>query len=347
MKMRNVSKFIAATMLFCLAALSCTKVAPDPFGEEDEDEVVYSFFIKNGGQYTFADNTVSLMAKTGAVLCVRYEKYAGVFYPLNYGEVEFEITAEPDKSIAKVSAIRTGTLYALEVIGVSPGKTSFSVNATATATGGQILSETFEVKVSEYFQAVDLGLSVRWASCNVGALKPEDYGSYFAWGETVEKDYYNWDEKGDYAWGVYADSKLSFYGMTKYTGPDGDGLVTLEPGDDPASKLMGGKWRTPTMAEVKELVDSKKCEWTWDETRKGCVVKGIATGNTIFFPTSGYYRSHSPGASDTGSFGDFWSSSLDAGNVKQACMLWFGKTDAAYGYDERHIGMPVRAVMEY
>ncbi|MCQ2604112.1 MAG: hypothetical protein MJ215_03600 [Spirochaetia bacterium] len=91
-----------------------------------------------------------------------------------------------------------------------------------------------------------------WATTNIGASKPEDYGYYFAWGETKEKGNYDWSEEGDYKWGVYAENAEPKYGMTKYTADveGGDGLKTIQPGDDAATANWSSQWRTPTYDEI-------------------------------------------------------------------------------------------------
>ncbi|MCF0174769.1 MAG: hypothetical protein HUJ95_05445, partial [Bacteroidales bacterium] len=138
-------------------------------------------------------------------------------------------------------------------------------------------------------ECVDLGLSVKWASWNVGAKSETDYGSYFAWGETEEKEDYTWDT---YTLGTYDSSASPDYGMTKYksTGP-----TTLEAADDPATVAWGSKWRSPTLDEIKELFDKTKCERHWG-TRKdangvdvnGYTVTSKINGNSIFLPAAGY-----------------------------------------------------------
>ena len=109
--------------------------------------------------------------------------------------------------------------------------------------------------------AVDLGLSVKWAAYNVGATAPEEYGSYFAYGETKEKSKYDWS---NYKWGEEDRT-------TKYNNDveSGDGLKTLLPEDDAATVNWGTKWRTPTCEEIDDLLDDANCEWTWDATKKG------------------------------------------------------------------------------
>lgn len=194
-------------------------------------------------------------------------------------------------------------------------------------------------------EAVDLGLSVKCAAYNVGAQNVGGWGSYFAWGETKEKENYGWENEGDYKWGI-PDWQLDNNGMTKYT-PDtesGDGLKTLQPCDDAATANWGTKWRTPTLEEIKELLDETRCEWTWDAAKKGYTVKGLKTGNSIFLPAAGYYDgSDFIGA---GVDGGYWSSSLNSDWF--VCYLYCGSDEHGW-YDNvlRCKGLSVRAVTEY
>lgn len=194
-------------------------------------------------------------------------------------------------------------------------------------------------------EAVDLGLSVKWASYNVGAKTPDGYGSYFAWGETAEKSNYDWSEAGQYKWGTYDDTAAPKYGMTKYTAnvAGGDGLKTLLPEDDAATVVWGTKWRTPTYDEFLELIDPAKCEWTWDAKKKGYTVKGLKTGNSIFMPVPGY-RCWSD-LFEAGEYGSYWTSSLSS--PSEAHYLCFGEIGYEWNAGGRYVGGPVRAVTEY
>ncbi|MBR5532185.1 MAG: T9SS C-terminal target domain-containing protein, partial [Bacteroidales bacterium] len=108
---------------------------------------------------------------------------------------------------------------------------------------------------------VDLGLpsGIKWATCNVGANSPEDYGDYFAWGETEPKDYYDWS--------TYKYCNGSYDIMTKYFTDSDYGTVdnktTLELTDDAAHVNWGGNWRMPTKAEQDELRNTDNCTWEW------------------------------------------------------------------------------------
>ena len=225
---------------------------------------------------------------------------------------------------------------------------------TYTVTGKTHMQGTFTAIKIDYskfqaesdYESVDLGLSVKWATMNVGATKPEDYGYYFAWGETMEKTNYNWAKEGDYKWGIYDSSASPKYGMTKYTADveGGDGLKTLQPGDDPATVNWGSKWRTPTFDEIKELLDNTKCEWTWDATKKGYTVKGLKTGNSIFLPASG--SRYGLYLDDAGAVGFYWSSSVDDSGPSRAYYFSFYSNGHFWNNDYRCYGQSVRAVTE-
>ncbi len=152
-------------------------------------------------------------------------------------------------------------------------------------------------------EAVDLGLSVKWASCNLGASKPKDPGKFYAWGETKGKTVFSENNYSLYKPGPGSDGRLNARGylLKKYctdakvgAAPgvygDVDGKTVLAPEDDAAGKELGRKWRIPTVAERDELIS--KCNWRW--TREGGVPGYLVTskknGNSIFLPAAGYYR---------------------------------------------------------
>lgn len=184
---------------------------------------------------------------------------------------------------------------------------------------------------------IDLGLSVKWATCNVGAEKPEDYGDYFAWGETSPKNTYNWST---YKW-----CKGSNNTMTKYCTFSNYGTVdnktTLELADDAAHVNWGGSWRMPTKAEQDEL--RTKCTWVWSDLngKKGYKVTG-PNGNFIFLPAAGFCDNSD--LKFAGSYGGYWSSSLSTSGSLSAC-YWFFNSDGVdlNGYI-RYFGRSVRAV---
>ena len=150
---------------------------------------------------------------------------------------------------------------------------------------------------------VDLGLSVMWATTNVGASSPKDYGDYFAWGEITKKNTYDWSTY------KYCNGSSSL--MTKYcTSPSYgtvDNKLVLELSDDAAHANWGGDWRIPTDEEWTEL--RTRCTWTWTNINGKNGYKVTApNGNYIFLPAAGYRLDSS--LNDVGSFGYYWSSTL-------------------------------------
>ena len=123
--------------------------------------------------------------------------------------------------------------------------------------------------------AVDLGLSVKWACCNIGANSPEEYGNYYAWGESEEKNSCEWH---NYKW---HDNTTG--GMTKYNDEDGKKDLSLE--DDAAQILWGEDWRMPTPEEMQELKD--RCKWEWVSVNGVLGYKVSGNGNSIFLPAAG------------------------------------------------------------
>ena len=193
------------------------------------------------------------------------------------------------------------------------------------------------------YEWIDLGLSVKWATQNVGAVLPEGYGDYFAWGETTTKSSY----KGEnYKWcnGSW-DNFTKYNTSSKYGTVDNKTRLELE--DDAARANWGGAWRMPTEKEWTELHD--KCAWKWTEDYKGIGVRGyvvtsLTNGNAIFLPAAGYYQSDY--LYDGGEEGYYWSSSLSTSNPSKAITREFRSSYVGEGYILRSRGLPVRPVCE-
>ena len=217
---------------------------------------------------------------------------------------------------------------------------AYATNSVGTSYGNEINFTTLD-KIE--IAAVDLGLSVKWANMNVGAESPDDYGDYFAWGETEPKEEYNWST---YKWCNGSENTL-----TKYNYDDSSGTVdnktTLELSDDAAHANWGGAWRMPTEEEQEEL--RKNCTWTWTTENgvNGYRVtsnKAEYTDRSIFLPAAGY-RSYSHVFSDSYN-GNYWSSSKR--NLVPHCAhyIWFS---ADYVYQlrtDRYTGYSVRPVCQ-
>ena len=187
---------------------------------------------------------------------------------------------------------------------------------------------------------VDLGLSVKWASCNVGANFPEEYGGYYAWGETVEKYDYSWNS---YEW-CGDDGKIMKRYCTDILFGDVDDKRTLDSGDDVAHVEWGAKWRMPTREELDELCYNCSWEWTNINGINGYKVKG-ANANSIFLPVAGYR--YGSAFNNRGVSGNYWSRSLDEECNSNAYYLVFSETAYGWGsFNDRCGGLNVRAVCE-
>lgn len=187
---------------------------------------------------------------------------------------------------------------------------------------------------------VDLGLSVKWATCNVGASSPKECGDYYAWGETEPNKYsYTWAK---YKYYVSGDSLYNIQ-FSRYN-TDGsfgnvDGKVVLSLKDDVANVKWKGSWRMPTKEECGELVD--ECDWSWDHN--GYKITG-PNGMSIFLPAAGYRDGSS--TKEVDSDGHYWSSSLHTDRPSYAWFLFFPLSDHGMGLGLRRFGLPVRPVAE-
>ena len=178
----------------------------------------------------------------------------------------------------------------------------------------------------ELHEAVDLGLSVKWATCNVGAASPSDYGEYFAWGETEPKKVY-WEKTYKHCINKYKNIGKNISG-TEY---------------DVARTNWGGNWRLPTMAECRELVD--KCTWIWttQNGHNGYKVVG-SNGHSIFLPAASLRYGTS--LIDAGEYGDYWSSAPGESYAQSAYYLYFDSSSHDVGCYYRYCGQSVRPVSE-
>ncbi len=191
--------------------------------------------------------------------------------------------------------------------------------------------------------AIDLGLSVKWASWNIGASVSEEFGAYFAWGET-EPSWWN------YCWESYKWCEGTGGTLIKYNWKSGKGLVdnkmTLDPEDDAAHVNWGGDWRMPTIDEMHELIDNCTIVWTTENGISGCRFTSKKEGykdKSIFLPAAG--RIHSS-IDRLGVWGSYWSSSLDTDYPWCGTNLTVSSVNKAMtrGLDDRYIGLSIRPV---
>ena len=259
--------------------------------------------------------------------------------------------SNPTTSNTKVTAGSGKGSFTCNLTGLQENTTyyvrAYAINSKGTAYGEQVSFTTNEQSntpnngTENGHEYVDLGLSVKWATCNVGATKPEDYGDYFAWGEVETKTTYDWTT---YKW-----CNGSYGTLTKYNNNSSYGTVdnktTLEMLDDAARVNWGGSWRMPTDAEMTELYE--QCTWTWTFQNRvyGYKVTSTKVGYTnksIFLPAAGYRDVRALGYA--GSNGSYWSSSLNTGSTSYAYYLGFNSSNVAWSSNGRSYGRSVRPV---
>ena len=209
---------------------------------------------------------------------------------------------------------------------------AYAINEVGIAYGEEVSFTTLERNANgrEY---VDLGLSVKWATCNVGATTPEEYGDYFAWGETSTKAEYNTSNCPTYG--------LSYSSLQSQGYIDSEGNLT--PQYDAATANWGGTWRMPTYAEFNELRNN--CTWTWTTQNgvNGYNVEG-PSGNSIFLPAAGFRDRSSLDLA--GSYGFYWSSTPSENFDISAYYLNFDSDGHDMDYYYRSLGLSVRPILE-
>jgi hypothetical protein len=216
-----------------------------------------------------------------------------------------------------------------QTVRITAGPKTLNIDAGYYCEDGENC-DTLAILEPEY---VDLGLSVKWATFNVGATSPEDYGDYFAWGETEPKETYSW---ATYKWCDGTSTNMTKYNAT-------DGKTILEPTDDAAQVHRGGKWRMPTKAECQELIDSCTWEWTTSNNINGYRVTG-PNGNSIFLPAGGVRIGNASYA--IGEFGYYWSSSLMIDSISEAHSIVFTPTSKSCDSDFLYRGRKIRPVYD-
>ena len=219
------------------------------------------------------------------------------------------LTATPNEVYSFVN----WTVNGVEVSTKNPYTATITTDTEFTA---NFINYYIATGVENGHEYVDLGLSVKWATCNVGATTPLGYGDYFAWGETTAK---------------------SSYTSSNYTYSSADA----------ARVNWGGSWRMPTKAEQDELRNTNNCTWTWTTQNgvSGYKVTSKKNGNSIFLPAAGYRDRSS--FSIVGIDGYYWSSSLNTNYSNYAYYFYFDSRSVDRGCSlYRYLGRSVRAVCE-
>ena len=192
---------------------------------------------------------------------------------------------------------------------------------------------------------VDLGLSVKWATANIGAVEPQDTGYYFAWGEIEPKELYSWWTYRFHIDGITEDDLV----FSKYVRDSTYGVVddkyTLDPEDDAAHVNWGGRWRIPTSDELDELMDERYCTWTWTTIKgvQGYKIQSKKKGykrRYIFLPAV-EHRAFPESPEDCISC-SYWSSTPMENCW--ACVAHLLSFDYSWGGCMRFLGLPIRPV---
>ena len=322
---RNIRSFLFAILVACIS-VSCIRELEMP-----------------------ENNIPMVSVKTASSVSTTMAKLTGVYSGDNASSVYF-LVSTTDKFISaytkKVKAELSDGFYSATVLGLTPLTTYYykfcvenllpfdkhMLHRESTLIESDVKTFITSKVVNENVlseQIVDLGLSVKWAAWNIGATKPEEYGNYYAWGETEVKD-------------VYTLETYKFYENGSYINIGTDISATSY---DVAYVEWGDGWRMPTLTELQELRSMCQWSWTYIGDVRGFRITG-PNGKTIFFPAAGFRQGSA--IKGDGANGGYWSSSLNVSNGGSTCGLSFDYA-GAYWYDDfnaREFGFTVRAVKE-
>ena len=255
---------------------------------------------------------------------------------------------------------------------VSADKSSQAILNTNSVANWAIGYEPYyEDDMNYVVPAADLGLSVKWGICNLGAEQPEEPGDFFAWGEV--EPYYSsldpltWKEgkEAGYDWPSYSMCDGTATGFTKYFDPDYDETewcywagqgepdrkMVLDPEDDAAHVILGGSWRMPTRAEIEELVATKNNEnYKWEfkslNGHEGLSVTYIVNNNSIFLPFTGFWDKTTHTTDFNNVKGFYWSSALTPLEPFDCISLIIGENAVSRNFMARTYGLAIRPVTE-
>ena len=252
--------------------------------------------------------------------------------------VELEVKPEVDWiHFAETKALSNKTVVL--TVDKNEGSERRTGKVTIRQKNGSLSSTISVMQYSLISGGVDMGLSVNWAECNLGARTPEGYGDYYAWGEIEVKDQYLWS---NYKWALNDDNKtITKYcpsDQPEYWGGSGspDGKTVLDPEDDVAHVRMGGKWRIPTDGEWMELWEN--CTWTWTAQNGtfGRLIVSNINGNSIFLPATEVI----------GSVGHYWTSTVYPLYSNGTWFGWFTSDTIGRGIGKRSEGKTIRPVTD-
>ena len=309
----------------------------------DEYTDFLGWFVGDSNEPVSTEATYTFTVKENVSLVAKFNKWPLVSISSGgNGSVSFENSAELSQYIQigeEVTVVATPN-EKCDFLGWFIGDSNEPVSTEITYTFTVEENLSLVAKFKAPLESIDLGLpsGLKWANYNVGSICPEDYGGYYAWGET--------EEKSNYDWSTYKWCNGSRNTMTKYCTNSSNGTVdnktTLDPEDDVAHVKWGGDWRMPTSAEKDEL--RNECTWTWT-TQNGVTGYKVTgpNGNSIFLPAAGCR--YGADVYDRGGSGGYWSGSLDSYSSSYADYLFF--LDGICDWDcdiRRYYGLSVRPV---
>lgn len=322
------------SLLFSVAAVSCSKSEPDP---TPTPEPTPTYSCKTGTAVSITETSASLPGTAELPSDKKASAAYGVIYSVNSERFDYSTGTV----LTTASASSTGE-FSVTLEGLLPG-TRYYYRAYAKCGSDLYLGDicdftTKDSSSSVAGKAVDLGLSVKWASCNVGALAAEDYGIYVSWGETEPKSSYNWTT---YMWCKGSETSITKYCVHSTSGTV-DGKKVLDSSDDPAYIKWGNKWSMPTKAQWDELMTKCKWEWTTSNGHKGYLITSNVNTNSIFLPAAGYYSDDKRSSEEA--YGLYMSSELNPDASNKGLGIYIAETLIQWGDSFRSYGRPVRAV---
>ncbi len=272
----------------------------------------------------------------------------GFIYGVNRGNLTDTVQSETGTTefSASITGLDAGTTYYYRAYATNSDETGYGEIKSFNTPAGELSDH--------YYVNLGLPSGTMWATTNIGATTPNEYGDYFAWGETsphysvngTDTTWLDGYEQG-YSWANYRYCNGNENTLTKYCndaeyGNNGftDSLITLEATDDAAAVNWGEEWRMPTKAEFDELLYNSTQEWTVQNGVTGLLITGY-NGGTIFLPAASWRDNDSLGNDGTGCY---WSSSLYTDTTNNAWYNYLYSNNYNPSNYPRYVGLPIRPV---
>lgn len=294
-----------------------------------------------------ANNGVSAECKVTVLVPVESVSFKSAVLEMGEGKTQsLDVTILPENASDKqLSWNSSNEDVAIVEKGSITAKREGKTVVTATSSNGRTASLDVYVNAIKNGQyCVDLGLSVMWATFNVGAYSRDNYGDLFAWGETETKTDFRWQTYKYCQYQPYSDLLFTKYVNSSKYGTV-DSKTVLDYSDDVVAVSWGGGWRMPTAEELQELADN--CSFTWVEIgeTKGVLLTSKVKGyqdKSVFFPASGSNDGGYYGGKN--STGYYWSKSLSGITTDAKCAYFTSTSQKFSDFNTRYRGHAVRGV---